>query len=122
VDVPLGGGDELARGPSPVLQRELYALAHQAGGWTEGHTRSKLQTVFRTAYAAARGEKVQYAGVEVDPRYRFKNQTIIELLEITADEEREMKTIISDEERRRRDRRRKNPEIRAADRRLLISS
>jgi Homeodomain-like domain-containing protein len=108
-----------------VLQRELYALAHQAGGWTEGHTRSKLQTVFRTAYAAARGEKVQYAGVEVDPRYRFKNQTIIELLEITADEEREMKTIISDEERRRRDRRRKNPEMtrqeyegRAADRRL----
>jgi DNA invertase Pin-like site-specific DNA recombinase len=61
----------------------------------------------------------------VDPRYRFKNQTIIELLEITADEEREMKTIISDEERRRRDRRRKNPEMtrqeyegRAADRRL----
>jgi DNA invertase Pin-like site-specific DNA recombinase len=56
---------------------------------------------------------------------RFKNQTIIELLEITADEEREMKTIISDEERRRRDRRRKNPEMthqeyegRAADRRL----
>jgi hypothetical protein len=108
-----------------VLQRELYALAHQAGGWTEGHTRSKLQTVFRTAYAAARGEKVQYAGVEVDPRYRFKNQSIIELLEITADEEREIKTIISDEERRRRARRRKNPEMtrqeyegRAADRRL----
>jgi hypothetical protein len=108
-----------------VLQRELYALAHQAGGWTEGHTRSKLQTVFRTAYAAARGEKVRYAEVEVDPRYRFKNQTIIELLEITADEEQEMRTIISDEERRRRDRRRKNPEMtrqayegRAADRRL----
>ena len=63
-----------------VLQRELYALAYQAGGWTEGHTLSKLQAVFRTAHAAARGEKVQYAVVEVDPRYRFKNQTIIELL------------------------------------------
>ncbi len=107
-----------------VLQRELYALAHQAGGWTEGHTRSKLQAVFRTAHSAARGERVQYAGVEVDPRYRFKNQTIIELLEINADEEREMRTIVSDEERRRRDRRRKNPEMsrheyegRAADRR-----
>jgi hypothetical protein len=97
-----------------VLQRELYALAHQAGGWTEGHTRSKLQAIFRTAHSAARGEKVQYAGVEVDPRYRFKNQTIIELLEITADEERAMRTIISDDERRRRDRKEKKEQRREA--------
>jgi hypothetical protein len=97
-----------------VLQRELYALAHQAGGWTEGYTRSKLQAVFRTAHAAARGEKVQYAGVEVDPRYRFKNQTIIELLEITGDEEREMRTVISDDERRRRDREEKKDKRRVA--------
>jgi hypothetical protein len=94
-----------------VLRRELYALAHQAGGWTEKHTRSKLQSVFRSAHQAARGEKVQWQGIEVDPRYRFKNQSIIELLEITAEEEREMKTIISDDERRRRDRQRKNPEM-----------
>jgi DNA-binding NarL/FixJ family response regulator len=47
----------------------------------------------------------------VDPRYRFKNRTIIELLEITAEEEQEMRTIISDNERRRRDRQRKNPEM-----------
>jgi hypothetical protein len=94
-----------------VLRRELYALAHQAGEWTEAHARSKLQSVFRTAHQAARGEKVQWQGIEVDPRYRFKNQTIIELLEITAEEEREMRTIISDNERRRRDRQRKNPEM-----------
>lgn len=94
-----------------VLQRELYALAHQAGGWTEGHTRSKLQAVFRSAHQAARGERVQYAGVKMDPRYRFRNQTIIELLEITPDEEREMRTIVSDDERRRRDRQRKNPKM-----------
>jgi DNA-binding NarL/FixJ family response regulator len=97
-----------------VLQRELYALAHQAGGWTEGHARSKLQAVFRTAHQAARGERVQYAGVEVDPRYRFKNQTIIELLEITAEEEREMRTIVSDDERRRRDREEKREQRREA--------
>ena len=35
-----------------------------------------------------------------------RNQTIIEWLEITSEEERELKTIISDEERRRRDRER----------------
>jgi DNA invertase Pin-like site-specific DNA recombinase len=69
--------------------------------------------------------------VEVDPRYRFKNQTIIDLLEITGDEEREMRTLISDDERRRRDREEKKElrreagamsrneyERRAADRRI----
>jgi hypothetical protein len=97
-----------------VLQRELYALARQAGGWTEAHARSKLQAVFRTAHQAARGEGVEYAGVEVDPRYRFRNQTIIELLEITAEEEREMETVISDDERRRRDRQEKKERRREA--------
>ena len=87
-----------------VLRRELYALARQAGGWTEGHARSKLPSVFRTAHQAARGERVRWQGIEVDPRYRFKNQTIIELLEITANEEREMRTVVSNHERRRRDR------------------
>jgi len=97
-----------------VLQRELYALAHQAGGWTDGHTRSKLKAVFRTAHQAARGEKVSYAGVEVDPRYRFRNQTIIELLEIDAEEERQLTTIISDTERRRRHRKKERARKRDA--------
>jgi hypothetical protein len=97
-----------------ALQRELYALARQAGGWTEGKTRSKMQAVFRTAHQAARGERVEYAGVAVDPRYRFRNQTIIEFLEITPEEERELTTIISDNERRRRDREQKMRERREA--------
>jgi DNA invertase Pin-like site-specific DNA recombinase len=50
----------------------------------------------------------------VDPRYRFRNQTIIELLEITAEEGREMRTIISDDERRRRDRQEKKERRREA--------
>jgi DNA-binding NarL/FixJ family response regulator len=40
-----------------------------------------------------------------------KNQSIIELLEITDEEEREMKTIVSGDERRSRDRQRKNPQM-----------
>jgi len=90
----------------PVMQRELYALAREIGGWTEGHTRSKLHAVFRTAREAAAGRRVEWAGVDWDPRYRLRNQTIIEWLEIEPEEERELRTIISDEERRRRDRRR----------------
>ena len=95
----------------PVLRRELYALAAEIGGWTEARARSKLSSVMSRAHAAARGERVEWAGLQWDPRYRLKNQTIIELLEITAEEERKLKTIISDSERRRRDRERKNPEM-----------
>lgn len=94
-----------------VLQRELFALAREVGGWTEGRTRSKLQAVFRTSREAVAGKRVEWAGVDWDPRYRLKNQTIIEWLEITPEEEREMRTIISDDERRRRDRARKDPEM-----------
>jgi hypothetical protein len=90
----------------PVLQRELYALAREIGGWTEGHARSKLHAVFRTAREAAAGRRVEWAGVDWDPRYKLRNQTIIEWLEIEPEEEREMRTIISDDERRRRDRER----------------
>jgi hypothetical protein len=86
-----------------VLRRELYALVEEVGGWSEGRARSKLHAVFRTAEEAAQGKKAQWEGLEIDPRYRLKNQTIIDMLEITPEEEREMKTIISDEERRWRD-------------------
>jgi hypothetical protein len=51
-----------------VLQRELFALARQVGGWTEGHTRSKLHAVFSTAREAALGRIVEYAGMKFDPR------------------------------------------------------
>jgi hypothetical protein len=97
-----------------VLRRELYALAEEVGGWSEGRARSKLHAVFRTAEEAAQGKKVKWEGLEIDPRYRLKNQTIIDILEITPEEEREMKTIISDEERRRRDKEEKRERRREA--------
>jgi hypothetical protein len=89
-----------------VLRRELFALAREVGGWSEGKTHSKLHAIFRTAHEAQAGKRVEWRGLEIDPRYRLRNQTIIEALEITAEEERELKTIISDDERRRRDRER----------------
>ena len=94
-----------------AMRRELYELAREAGGWSEEHTAGKLSSVIGKTFGAFAGEKVEYQGRRVDPRYRFSNQRIIEELEIDADEERHMKTIISDEERRRRDRARKNPEM-----------
>ena len=94
-----------------AMRRELYELAREAGGWSEQYAAGKLSSVIRRTFGAFAGEKVEYQGRQVDPRYRFSNQRIIEELEITGEEERELRTIISDEERRRRDRARKDPEM-----------
>ncbi len=50
--------------------------------------------------------------MKLSPRYKFRNRTILDWLEVTPEEERHLKTIISDEERRRRDRKRKRKERR----------
>ncbi len=92
-----------------AMRREVFELAREAGGWSEERAAGKLSSVIRRTFGAFAGEKVEYQGRRVDPRYRFSNQRIIEELEITGEEEREMRTIISDNERRRRDRVRKNP-------------
>jgi hypothetical protein len=89
-----------------VLEREALALAEEAGGWDERRTRSDLSQVFKRATMAARGEKVEFMGREWDPRHHFRNETIIEWLEITPEEEREMVVTVSamEESRRKRDR------------------
>lgn len=51
----------------------------------------------------AKGEMVEYAGVQVDPRYRWRNDTLIQRFGITPDEERRLATIVSRGEARRRD-------------------
>ncbi len=94
-----------------AMRRELFELAREAGGWSEEYAAGKLSSVVRRTFGAFAGEKVEYQGRQVDPRYRFSNQRIIEELEIDFAEEREMRTIISDDERHRRDRVRKNPEM-----------
>ena len=71
----------------------------------------------KRADMAARGEKIEWpfgSGQMVDARYRYKNQTIIDLLHITPDEEKSMKVLISSDEARRRDRKRKEKERREA--------
>lgn len=100
--------------PPEVLRRELYALAEEVGGWTPGHTDSKMHAIFRTSREHQEGKRVEWDGVKLSPRYKFRNQTILDWLEITPEEERRFKTIISDEERRRRDRIRKKEERRRA--------
>ena len=91
-----------------ALQRELWALSREVGGWSEREARSRLQAVTKRAHMAARGEMIEWpmgSGQMVDARYHYKNSTIIDLLEITPDEEEIMDVLISSDEARRRHRR-----------------
>lgn len=67
---------------SNAMRRELFELAREAGGWSEEHAAGKLSSVIRRTFGAFGGGKVEYQGRQVDPRYRFTNQRIIEELEI----------------------------------------
>lgn len=89
-----------------VMQRELYALAHQVGGWDEAEAGNRLRSVLARAHAAGRGETVDWLGQSMDPRYRFRTETILEWLEITPEEQRQLQTLIGPDVARERDRQR----------------
>jgi DNA-binding NarL/FixJ family response regulator len=61
-----------------------------------------MHAIFKRALMASRGERIEWQGLEIDPRYRFKTETIIELLDITPEEQKEMDVLISPEEKYRR--------------------
>jgi hypothetical protein len=86
---------------------------------------SLLSTTLNRAMEASKGIKQKFNNQEIDPRYRISNQRLIEILEITRNEERQLKTIISKDEKRRRDRINKMNERREAgmqDRNTYLSS
>ncbi|MDN5696465.1 MAG: hypothetical protein L0G70_00655 [Rubrobacter sp.] len=98
----------LASSPQ-AMRRELFELAAEAGSWSEDHTAGKLSSVVSRTKRAFAGERVEWRGEMLDPRYRLTNQRIMEWLEIDASEESHMQTLISSDERRRRNR--KDPEM-----------
>jgi hypothetical protein len=100
----------LASSPQ-AMRRELFELAAEAGSWSEDHAAGKLSSVVSRTKRAFSGERIEWRGELIDPRYRLTNQRIIEWLEIDASEESCMRTLVSGDERRRRDRQRKEPEM-----------
>ena len=76
--------------PGPMVRREIVALADEVTGghWRERETVSRMSAVIARAEQAARGEKIEYRGRLVDPRYRFRTATIVEALDITEAEMR----------------------------------
>jgi Homeodomain-like domain len=96
-----------------VLEREIITLGRDYAGWSERETRSRMQTAISRAHAASVGDKVEWNGQQRDPRYRLKNQTIIDMLGITPSEEKEMQVLISKDTKRQRERERKERERRS---------
>ncbi len=99
------------------LEKELLVLGGKAADWSEAETRSRMHSVIANARSAAAGETIQWKGEQRDTRYRLTNKMIIELLEITPEEERHLKTIVSEnrkqEIRRQRDKERKEKKRRS---------
>jgi hypothetical protein len=62
-----------------------------------------MHAILCTAREHQAGNRVESDGLAVSPRYKFRSEALIEWLEITPEEERKLKTIISGDERRRRD-------------------
>lgn len=61
-----------------------------------------LSTLVRRIQAHDRGERVKYRGGEYTPVYTPTNDTLLDVLEISPDEERSLRTIISGQEKLRR--------------------
>ena len=79
---------------------ETVALARECDSFVKGSdwSRSTFSTLYRRVKEHVAGQYGRGQGL-----YRYKNATLIEQLEITPDEERHMKTLISKREKRERD-------------------
>ena len=84
------------------LWKEAQALAAQIAPGGQFYRNSDLGTVYRKARATSHGEMVEYHGKLYPPVYTPRNTTLLELFEITSDEQRHLRTIIDSNERNRR--------------------
>ena len=82
------------------FQYETVALARECDSFIEGSdwSRSTFCTLYRRVQEHMAGQYGRGQGL-----YRYKNETLIDQLRITPDEERHMKTLISTREKRERD-------------------
>ena len=74
--------------PSFVLEREAYALALECATWSKPEAKSRLSAVIRRAKQAEDGAKIEFNNRSFDPRYYFRDETIIDRLGIGESEMR----------------------------------
>lgn len=102
---------------SAQMYHEAAALARELdSSWN--YRSKELMTLYAKAKQYEAGEKVEFGGKQFAPLYTPRNDTIINLFQITEDEQRALRTLISKDmatlRRRERDRRRDEARRRAA--------
>ncbi|MFA0924662.1 replication protein (plasmid) [Xanthomonas fragariae] len=98
---------------SSAMYHEAAALAGELDpAWS--YRSKELMTLYSKAKAYEAGEKVTLGGNEFTPLYTPKNDTLINLFRITTEEQRQLKTIVSQAEAAERHRKREEARRRAA--------
>ncbi|EAY3929531.1 replication protein [Salmonella enterica] len=96
-----------------LMYHEASALARELdANWN--HRSKELMTLYSKAKANEAGETVEFNGRKVPPLYTPRNDTLINLFQITDDEQRQLRTIISKDMAKERDRKRKEATRRAS--------
>jgi len=95
------------------MYHEAAALAREIDpAWS--YRSGELMTLYAKAKAHEAGEKITFAGREYAPLYTPKNDSLISAFQISDDEQRKLRTIISTDEARERHRARDEVKRRAA--------
>lgn len=85
---------------------ELRVLAREfVPHWTAAQARDAASAALARMRSYVAGQRIEFGGLLVDPRYRFRNETLISRrwLNVTVEEEKQLQTIISESEARSRD-------------------
>lgn len=92
--------------PAPQLPAEIEAWGRQIlpDWYIDGEFSRHCSTLLDRARQAAAGERVQHGGKNVSPNWTYNKDTLIDLLEITPAEMRQMTRLIDGDEKRHRDR------------------
>ncbi|WP_108773853.1 helix-turn-helix domain-containing protein, partial [Xanthomonas fragariae] len=98
---------------SGQMYHEAAALAGELDArWN--YRSKELMTLYSKAKAYEAGEKVSFGGKEFAPLYTPKNDTLLNLFQITQEEQRQLRTIIGRDMALERDRKRHEARRRAA--------
>jgi len=97
------------------IEDEIIGLAHKHTDLAQPEIRQAMQPVLKRAMQAASGHKFEWQGQKVDPRYRFRRQTLYDWIGdlIPASLLPKMRAIIPDDEAERRDRQKQQARNRA---------
>lgn len=87
----------------PRFYDELRLLGREfAPHWSMAAVNASASAVVTRMKMLSAGQKVEYRGLQVDPRYRWRNDTLIQQFGILPLEERQLRTIVSHGEAARR--------------------